>query len=246
MYDNLKKKFGQNFLIDKNILNKIINLIKKNDLRILEIGPGSGLLTDFILKKKPNKLTLIEIDKDLINLLENKFKNFDFVKIINFDFLKIDIQNKYDLIVSNLPYNISSQILAKFCTINNKPDEMILMFQKEFADKLMEKKLNSLNALVNCFYKMQYEFRVSRNYFRPIPKIDSAVLSFRKIKKPLITELQVQSFILFKRAIFSHKRKKIKSSIVLNKEILNLEYLDKRPEDLSMNELLKLFFLSNL
>ena len=246
MYDKLKKKFGQNFLIDKNILNKIIKLIKKKDLRILEIGPGNGHLTDYIIDKKPSKLTLVEIDRDLISLLENKYKNFNFLEILNSDFLKIDIKNEYDLIISNLPYNISSQVLAKFCTIKQKPEEMILMFQKEFANKIIEKKLNSLNSLVNCFYQINFEFLVSRNSFRPIPKVDSAVLSFQRIKKPLISDKQVQNFILFKRNIFSHKRKKIKSSIVLNEKILNLNYLDKRPEDLSIDKLLELFFLSNL
>ena len=245
MYDNLKKKFGQNFLIDRNILKKITSLIKRNNLKILEIGPGDGRLTEFIISKNPNKLTLIEIDADLTEFLKIKFKKFYDVEIINDDFLKIDLK-KYDLIISNLPYNISSQILAKICTNKNRPKNMVLMFQKEFAEKLIDKKLNSLNTLVNCFYKINYEFLVSKNCFRPIPKVNSSVLTFLKLDKELINTKQIEKFILFKRRIFSHKRKMIKSSISLNEEISKLDYLDKRPEELSIEKFLDIFAKSNL
>ena len=130
MYELLKKKYGQNFLIDKNILIKISNLILKNNLKIIEIGPGDGKLTDFILKYKPKELKIIEIDNDLIPSLDLKFKDYECITIINADVLNYDFIDKTDLIISNLPFNISSQILIKICLMKQPPINLILMFQK--------------------------------------------------------------------------------------------------------------------
>ena len=149
MYENLKKKFGQNFLIDNNILNKITNLIDHEKLNILEIGPGDGRLTDNILKKNPKNLDLVEIDKDLFINLMNKYSKNKNVNIENDDILNYKINKQYDLIISNLPYNVSSQVLVQLSTLKKKPKNMILMFQKEFASRLLDINLNSINALVN-------------------------------------------------------------------------------------------------
>ena len=158
MYENLKKKFGQNFLIDNNILNKITNLIDYEKLEILEIGPGDGRLTDSILKKNPKNLDLVEIDKDLYINLKNKYSNNKNVNIENEDILNYKINKQYDLIISNLPYNVSSQVLVQLSTLIKKPKNMILMFQKEFASRLLDINLNSINALVNCFYYRSKNF----------------------------------------------------------------------------------------
>ena len=119
MYGFLKKKYGQNFLIDKNIIRKICNLITAKHLNIIEIGPGDGRLSDYILKYQPQQLKLIEIDTDLIPILNSKFRNNDKIKLINEDILSHPIIEKVDLIISNLPYNISSQILAKICLMRD-------------------------------------------------------------------------------------------------------------------------------
>ena len=113
MYGFLKKKYGQNFLIDKNVIRKICNLISTKHLNILEIGPGDGRLTDYILKYEPQQLKIIEIDEDLIAILNSKFFNNDKIKIINEDILNYPLIEKVDLIISNLPYNISSQIICE-------------------------------------------------------------------------------------------------------------------------------------
>ena len=152
MYGLLKKKYGQNFLIDKNIISKICNIIEKKNLKIIEIGPGDGRLTEYINIYEPDELTLIEIDKDLIQPLKAKFIGNENIKIINKDVLKHDLIENVDLIISNLPYKISSQILVKICLMKYLPTRLILMFQKEFAERLLDKKLNSLNSLVSCFY----------------------------------------------------------------------------------------------
>ena len=241
MYGILKKKYGQNFLIDKNILLKISKLISIKDLNIIEIGPGDGRLTEYILNYNPKKLILIEIDKELISQLNSKFFGNKKLKILNEDILKYKFIGNIDLIISNLPYNISSQVLAKICLLKNLPDKLILMFQKEFAQRLLEKKLNSLNSLTNCFYEVKYNFNVSRNSFSPIPKVESSVLSFSKKNEILLKENEKKKFVEFKQKLFSHKRKKM-SNLLRNYNFKReLFDLNKRIEEISLEDLLKLF-----
>ena len=241
MYENLKKKYGQNFLIDRNILNKISSLIGRKKQNIIEIGPGNGALTDFILRFEPKSIKLIEIDKDLIVKLESKFSKNSYIEIIQNDILKYDFNGNIDLIISNLPYNISSQIISKICLLEILPDKLILMFQKEFAERLLDKKLNSINSLVNCFYDVNKEFHVSRKCFRPIPKIDSTVLLFSKKKILLLNHNEKKDFIFFKRNLFSQKRKTLKKGLkdfnIKNSEI----NLSQRVEELSLESLIFLF-----
>ena len=240
MYVKLKKKFGQNFLIDDNITNKIINLINYDGLNILEIGPGDGKLTSKIINKKPKKLDLIEIDTGLVENLIDKFKDHNFLNVINDDILKYDFKNNYDLVISNLPYNISSQILIKLSLMREAPNEMILMFQKEFASKLLENKLNSINSIINCFFKISLKFHVSKNCYRPIPKVDSSVLKFEKLNKSLIKTNEIESFIKFKRYLFSYKRKSLRNLLKKYKFIENIN-LNLRAESLKLKELIKIF-----
>ena len=236
----LKKRYGQNFLIDQNILTKITNLINSENLNILEIGPGDGKLTEKIILKKPSKLTLVEIDRELFQNLEKKYLFKSNINLINADILKNNIKCKYELIISNLPYNISSQILVKLSTMNLTPDTLILMFQKEFAHRLLEKKLNSINSLIKCFYSIKLNFNVSKNCFRPMPKVDSSVLTFKKLKKKLLEIEEINRFIIFKRNLFSHKRKSLKN--LLKKYDLKNEFdLNLRVEDLNLDELVKIF-----
>ena len=240
MYENLKKKFGQNFLIDKNILLKIINLIDSNNLDILEIGPGNGKLTDYIILKKPRKLTLIEIDTELTEELIVKYSKFNYIKVTNANILEIDIKESYHLVISNLPYNISSQVIVKLALLDRSPDKLILMFQKEFAQRLLDKKINSINSLIKCFYDIELNFNVSKNCFRPIPKVDSSVLLFTKKNKKLLEEDEVNDFILFKRNLFSHKRKSLKN--LLKKYHLEEDFnLNVRVENLELETLIDIF-----
>ena len=246
MYATLKKKYGQNFLIDQNIIKKICNLLSSKNLKIIEIGPGDGRLTERVLLYEPKELKIIEIDPDLISLLKSKFNKNQNVKIINENILNYQLNEKIDLIISNLPYNISSQILVKICLMKNPPINLILMFQKEFAERLIDEKLNSLNSLVNCFYEVNKSFNVGKNCFRPIPKIDSTVLSFKRKKNILLKENEVNEFIRFKRNLFSHKRKTLNNLLKdfnFNKEKFNLKL---RIEDINLQQLLKIFREINL
>ena len=134
-----KKSLGQNFLIDKNILKKIFDIggINKND-KILEIGPGTGNLTEYIVRSKSKNITIVEKDTDLVKILKEKFK--ENIKIINYDVLKLS-ENFYKdefIVYGNLPYNISTQILAYWCLSKNiKFKKLILLFQKEVADRIV-------------------------------------------------------------------------------------------------------------
>ena len=240
MYENLKKKFGQNFLIDNNILNKITNLIENANLEILEIGPGDGRLTDNILKKNPKNLDLVEIDKDLFINLKNKYSKIKNVSIKNEDILNYKINKQYDLIISNLPYNVSSQVLVQLSTLKKKPKNMILMFQKEFAFRLLDINLNSINALVNCFYDVKLRFNVSKNCFRPIPKVNSSILTFSKKEKFLLKEVEIDNYINFKRKLFSHKRKTLKN-LLKNHNLKGDFDLNLRAEKLTLSSLINIF-----
>jgi 16S rRNA (adenine1518-N6/adenine1519-N6)-dimethyltransferase len=240
MYENLKKKFGQNFLIDKNILLKIINLIDLKNLDILEIGPGNGKLTDFIILKKPRLLTLIEIDTKLAEGLQIKYSKFNYIKVINANILETDLKETYQLVISNLPYNISSQIIVKLALLDKSPNKLILMFQKEFAQRLLDKKINSINSLISCFYDVKLSFNVSKNCFRPTPKVDSSVLIFSKKDKKLLREDEVNDFIIFKRHLFSHKRKSLKN--LLRQYHLEKDFnLNMRVENLDLETLISIF-----
>ena len=236
----LKKRYSQNFLIDQNILTKISSLISSENLNILEIGPGDGKLTDKIILKKPSTLTLVEIDKDLIKNLDHKYSDNNKINLVNEDILKFEIKDYYELIISNLPYNISSQILVKLSTSNISPDNLILMFQKEFAQRLLDCKLNSINSLIKCFYSIKLNFNVSKNCFRPIPKVDSSVLTFKKLKNKLIEIEEINDFIIFKRNLFSHKRKSLKN-LLKKYDLKNNFDLNLRVEDLKLIELVNIF-----
>ena len=236
----LKKKYGQNFLIDGNILDKIKQLIPYENLNILEIGPGDGKLTDKILITKPNNLTLVEIDNNLVKELLLKYSKNKNIDIIKSDVLKLNLNKSFQLVISNLPYNISSQILVKLILLENNPEFLILMFQKEFAERVMAEKLNSINSLVNCFYKANLKFNVSRNCFRPIPKVDSSVLTFKKLEKSLIDKKEINNFILFKRKLFSQKRKSLRN-ILKAYDIKENFNLDLRVENLDLKNFIKLY-----
>jgi 16S rRNA (adenine1518-N6/adenine1519-N6)-dimethyltransferase len=240
MYANLKKKFGQNFLVDNNILLKISNLIESENLNILEIGPGNGLLTDKVILKKPSQLTLVEIDKDLINYLKEKYLREEYIEIINANILDMRLDSKYELIISNLPYNISSQVLVKLALLKNSANQLVLMFQKEFAQRLLEKNINSINSLIRCFYNIKLEFHVSKNCFRPIPKVNSSILTFSKKDKKLLKNDEINDFIIFKRNLFSHKRKSLKN-LLKKYNIENDFNLNLRVENLELKTLIAIF-----
>ena len=164
-----KKSLGQNFLIDKNIINKITSLKNIKNRNILEIGPGRGALTEKILEKNPKSLILIEKDYKLYEVLKKKYKNNNKVTLFNSDILKIDLEKIIDIksiVFGNLPYNISSQILVKLIKFKNWPPkftDLIFMFQKEVAEKIIGKSFGRLTIITNYRLKLSNKFNVSPN-----------------------------------------------------------------------------------
>ena len=212
-----KKSLGQNFLTDRNVLETIVNTAEITNKTILEIGPGTGNLTSFILKKNPKKVFVIEKDNDLAENLNNIFANQ--LTIINDDVLNIDENLLFKDIVTvfgNLPYNISTEILSKWI-VNLKDtfwfDHLILMFQKEVADRIVAKFNTSaygrLSILSNWKLNIKKICDIKPESFSPRPKIDSSLLffspkkNFYKIKDPKNLEKITRVF-------FSHRRKMLK------------------------------------
>ena len=213
-----KKSLGQNFLIDKNILEKIVSLIDIQDKSVLEVGPGTGNLTSYILKNKPKKFYVIEKDKRLMIDLKKKFNNT--IKIINDDILKINeklIANDKLIVFGNLPYNISTEILCKWILNLDQNkfwfQSLILMFQKEVADRIISEFNSSnygrLSVLANWKMNIKKIVDIKPSSFYPKPKIDSSLLffspknNFFKINNPKNLEKITRVF-------FNHRRKKIK------------------------------------
>ena len=242
-----KKSLGQNFLTDINIINKIIDIgdINKKD-DILEVGPGTGNLTREIIKKKPRKIFLIEKDNLLYKNLKKEFKNSTI--IFNEDILKINekiLSNEKLIVFGNLPYNISTKILIKWilnCNSKFWYKKLILMFQKDVAERIIAstntKSYGRLSIISNWKLKITKHFDVSRNCFRPKPKVESSVLSF--VPEPKYVKFQnVNNLETVTRVFFSQKRKMInkpfKKLFSNNNEVLNkLKInLNSRPANLS-------------
>ena len=242
-----KKSLGQNFLIDKNIIKKIVDIgdIKSDDF-ILEVGPGSGNLTEFILKKNPNKIFVVEKDKKLIEVLKKKFGNQ--INIIDNDILKIyenEISDRQLIVFGNLPYNISTKILTKWIISSNKKywyKNLILMFQKEVANRIIAKVDSSnygrLSIISNWKLKIDKVMDISSSCFYPKPKVESTLLKF--IPKPKYFSINnSKNLEMITRIFFSQRRKKIKNSfkkIFKNYEFVSEKlgiYLNLRPQNLS-------------
>ena len=243
-----KKNLGQNFLIDEKILEKITNSTEIYNKIILEIGPGTGNLTSYILKKNPKKMFVIEKDNELVSDLENKFN--DQITIINEDVLKIDETKLFKeevTVFGNLPYNISTEILSKWI-INLKKnfwfDCLVLMFQKEVADRIIAE-FNTSNygrLSIICNWKLNIKkiCDIKPSAFIPKPKIDSSLLIFYP-KKNFIKIKDPKNLEKITRIFFNQKRKMLKKPFnqlfngdqrVLNKLKIDLTM---RPQNINLD-----------
>ena len=228
-----KKSLGQNFLIDKNIINKILKLSEIKDNHIVEIGPGKGALTEEILKKKPKSLTVIEKDFELSKILKEKYFSNNVIKVYNEDILKFNLErivkNK-STIFGNLPYNISSQILVQIIKFKKWPPKfcnLVFMFQKELGEKIIgsyhSNNYGRLSILSNLRLKTINKFYISPNCFKPKPKVNSIVIHF-KPKKELFNIKNIAQLEKVTNIFFSNKRKMINKNI---KKILNEDQIKK-------------------
>jgi 16S rRNA (adenine1518-N6/adenine1519-N6)-dimethyltransferase len=212
-----KKSLGQNFLIDRNVLDQIVDTVDIFNKEILEIGPGSGNLTTFLLKKNPKKIYVVEKDDDLALLLKEKFDNE--IEIINDDILKISedkISDQKLTVFGNLPYNISTEILSKWIInmgSNFWFESLILMFQKEVADRIIAESNNSkygrLSILSSWKLNIKKIIDIKPQSFSPRPKIDSSLLLFTP-KESFFELKNAKNLEMITRIFFSQRRKMLK------------------------------------
>jgi 16S rRNA (adenine1518-N6/adenine1519-N6)-dimethyltransferase len=250
------KTLGQNFLVDKNIVDKIINSINfKTKQSILEIGPGLGVLTKE-LENRTNDITVVEIDKLMVDILKTQLK--DSTKIVNQDILKFDfkiIGNKNKTIVGNLPYYITTEIIEKIYEYSTFVEEFILMIQQDVATKILNlkqgKDLSFVSIISNYAFDVELISDVSRNCFYPVPNVDSTVLKMKSKKIALVDLLSFKNFTI---KLMKQRRKTVLNNL---KEMYSLEVANKilqqsdlessiRAEKLSMSQIIKLFEISKM
>ena len=232
-----KKSLSQNFIYDKNICNKIVKVSNLKNKFIIEIGPGYGFLTDFIIKENPKKVILIEKDYKIYEYLLRKYNNNKNIEIINKDVLDLKFDKFNDVIViSNLPYNVSTKIILNLFKFKSNIKEMIFMIQKEVAIKFDYKipKLNKYKFFTILSSNYNRCFDVPPTVFKPKPKVISSIVSFTLNKQ----KINWENAELFSNLIFKNKRKVISSKINL-KNIGN--FGKKRIDELNIKELLTIY-----
>ena len=244
-----KKKFGQNFLIDQSIINKIVNFINPSPKdKILEIGPGMGALTFKILRYL-SSIDVVEIDRDMINFLE-KHNSENNIKLINKNILNVQdtFFSKYTKIIGNLPYYISSEILIKITKNPNPNTHYFFMLQKEVADRISSPSGSSnfgrISAFLQYFFKIDRLFDVDPESFNPSPKVRSSVVKLEYFKREDSKVFSLDNYELILRHAFKQKRKKIKNNF---KGIFLLNDFDScninpelRPECLSVEDFISI------
>lgn len=234
-----KKSLGQHFLVDKNIAAKIANSLQCSiESKVLEIGPGEGILTGYLLEKFGKNFYTIDIDKECVAFITKKFPDLH-NEVIHEDFLKLDISGFQPpfSIIGNFPYNISSQIFFKVLDNFDRVDEVVCMIQKEVAERITSKHKSKqygiLSVLLQNYYDTTYLFTVNPSVFNPPPKVTSAVIRLkRKESTPDIDFRHLKKIV---KAAFNQRRKTLSNSIkvlCLEKQVPE-EFARLRPEQLS-------------
>tara|TARA_B000000532_G_scaffold122872_1_gene98540 strand:- start:663 stop:1439 length:777 start_codon:yes stop_codon:yes gene_type:complete len=247
-----KKSLGQHFLNDISIAKKIVESLSPCQ-NILEIGPGTGILTQFLIKKN-NNLKLVEIDNESVSYLISELK-IDKNIIYNQDFLNLNLSKLFEnnnfSIIGNFPYNISSQIVFKIIENRKLIPEMCGMFQYEVAERICEnegsKKYGIISVITQAFYETKLLFEVSNNFFSPPPKVNSAVILLKR-KKNLKIDCDEKLFFKIVKLSFQQRRKTLRNSlkqINLSENLREHTIFDKRPEQLSVDQFIDLTNLIN-
>ncbi len=212
-----KKRLGQHFLVDENIARKIVGSLSPSNVQVLEVGPGKGVLTKYLLPLFPS-LMVIEIDPESVGYLSDSIPGIR-DRIIQDDFLRKDLKEIYDgpfAIIGNFPYNISSQILFHLLAYRNQVTEVVGMFQKEVAERIVSppgnKKYGILSVLTGAFYDIDYLFTVSEHVFFPPPKVKSAVI---RLTRNNTDQLGCEEALFFKvvKTAFNQRRKTLRNAL---------------------------------
>jgi 16S rRNA (adenine1518-N6/adenine1519-N6)-dimethyltransferase len=250
-----KKKYGQHFLTDKNIASKIVSgLTAQKSKIVVEVGPGEGILTNYLINRFNTDLFLVEIDHELITVLHEKFPLLK-EQIFHTDFLDLNLKDTFKQeisVIGNFPYNISSQILFNVIEFRENVVELVGMFQKEVAKRICSgpgtKDYGILSVLTQAFYHTQYLFSVSKNVFSPPPKVESGVIRLER-KENFKLECNEKLFQKIVKQAFQQRRKTLRNSLrsIINDRInhdqITNEIFNNRPEDLSFNDFI---FITNL
>src|ERR1700744_1713402 len=245
-----KKPLGQHFLTDKNIAAKIVESLRPGDRysQVLEVGPGMGILSDFLLQKAGLDVSLIDIDTESYEFLQKKYPQLG-QKLINADFLEMDFATIFNgpmAVIGNFPYNISSQILFKVLDNRQQVVEVVGMFQKEVAErctaKAGSKEYGILSVFLQAYYKVEYLFTVKAGVFNPPPKVLSAVI---RLTRNETSELGCDEKLFWQvvKAGFNQRRKTLRNALssLINKEkMVNESMLDLRAERLSVVDFVSL------
>lgn len=249
-----KKSLGQNFLKDENIAQKIIAALEINpEDSILEIGPGTGVLTKYLVQSKAEVIA-IEIDKKLSQQLKENFLAYQKFKILQGDFLKINLEDFFTpgkswKVIGNLPYHITSPVLFKIFENNHFFDCCVFMMQKEVAQRIVSQpncKEYGILSIVSQFYaEVEKQFDVSRNVFFPIPKVTSSVVKWEFKKNKTLSKKEELVFRSLVKKVFSQRRKMLRNSLKIftdfEIDINNLNFnLEQRPEQLSVSDFIEL------
>jgi|TARA_X000000368_G_scaffold401677_1_gene374797 16S rRNA (adenine1518-N6/adenine1519-N6)-dimethyltransferase len=239
-----KKHLGQHFLNDLRIASDITTLLSKNTKNVIEIGPGMGILTQFLLKKD-YKTQVVEIDRESVSYLRRNYPNLN---IHDGDFLKINLKEKYPFsfaLIGNFPYNISSQILFKVFENKDQIPEIVGMFQKEVAERIVckkGKKKGILSVLLQVFYDIEYCFTVNEDVFIPPPKVKSGVIKLTRNNREHLP-VDEKKFKQIVKAAFNQKRKTLRNSLkafeLINKQEIT-DLLNLRAEQLSVDNFITL------
>ena len=251
-----KKKFGQNFLVDRYFISKIVKEINpKEENNILEIGPGKGAITEPVLKKI-NHISVVEIDPDMIKILKHKISTKN-ISILAEDVLGINDEffKKFNKIIGNLPYYIATEIILKLTKIYSSSSELYFMVQKEVAERITAKPSNKsfgrLSVILQYYFDTELLFEIPPEAFSPQPKITSAFIRLVRKKRVDTKVINRDSFEQIIKIAFSQKRKTIKNNfknILFDKDFLNLEISPKiRAETLEIEQFVKLenYFTQN-
>lgn len=240
-----KKSYGQHFLTSETISERIADsLLRTNDYdKVLEVGPGQGMLTKYLLKKKEYDLTVVEADRDMVSYLNQHYPALR-DKIIAEDFLKVDLKEIFGkeqfAIIGNYPYNISSQILFRMLDYREQVPELVGMFQKEVAERVAapagNKTYGVVSVLIQAFYDAKYLFTVKPGSFNPPPKVHSAVIRLTR-KENYDLACNPKLFKQIVKLSFGQRRKMLRNtmrSIFKDNEILQNEFFKQRPEKLDV------------
>lgn len=244
-----KKFLGQHFLHDQHIARKIVEALKLDgeNNHVLEIGPGMGVLTKFLLENSAINLSVVEIDRESVQYLHDHYPQLH-GRILSGDFLQMNIDGIADKlhIIGNFPYNISSQIFFKILDSKSVVDQVVCMLQKEVADRIAAKHGNKtygiLSVLLQAYYDIDMLFKVSPGVFTPPPNVMSAVIRLRR-NNVVSLPCDEKFFIQVVKQGFNNRRKTLRNalkSLNLAKEIIALEILDKRAEQLSVTSFVEL------